>query len=91
MKGLLPVGCCHGRDTGVLEVVSIVGWRLLDFRVGVCCLRRILHRRRGCILSIALASRHLVVVRVGFSTLLRHFGKDSRLRVAKKPTLLLLL
>lgn len=91
IKGLLPVASCHWWGTGVLEVLSIVGWRLLIFRVGValvsivCCLRRVLHGRRGCILSTALAARPLVVERVGFSTstLLRHLGIIFKARSCK--------
>lgn len=79
IKRLLPVACCHWRGSGVLEVLTIVGRRLLIFGIGValvsivCCLRGVLHGRRGRVLAVALAVRHLAVVRVGFSALsLRH-------------------
>ena len=94
IKGLLPVACRHWWRTGVLEVLPIVGWRLLIARIGsaLVCIRRILHGRSGRILPVALAARTLVVVGVCFSTLLRHLwrrggkvGELSGVRDAIEP------
>ena len=78
IKGLLPVACRQWWRTGVLEVLTIVGWRLLIARIGVAlvCIRRILHGRSRRVLPVALAARTLGVVGVCFSTLsLRHLSR----------------
>ena len=78
IKGLLPVARRHWWRTGVLEVLPIVGWRLLIARIGsaLVCIRRILHGRSRRILPVALAARTLVVIGVCFSTLsLRHLSR----------------
>lgn len=83
IKGLLPVARCHWRGPGVLEVLAVIRWRLLVFRIGValvcivCCLRRILHGGGRRVLPVTLAARFLVVVGVCFSTLsLRHLSRQ---------------